>query len=403
MEIDFPRIYRLFPNWAQHDDCESMVPRHIFLIRVYTEFYMGFMDGVGDTYHLFQNTINVVARNPAILKPSWRQLIIAGILYFLLALSVVGFFWGGGSTLSIIPLLVLILILLLLFLFPFISIYYRAAQSWMVYQTFTGKTSSFEDGIMRARQNKGDIITIGIFDFILSALANRLKSGVGKGGWVSMLLNILLFIAGKAIEEGWDLIGHYLLPASIIEDKNVLQVLPTIPNIRKNVPGALAGTFAIDFVGDVARGSINGLFLLLVILAVIVGFVFNNWILLPFIIILMIGFNLFAGIAIDTVKTIYFTLFYVSVTRPMSIPPALRKEITSYLNFPGSVNTSMSGATVPSAPMSAEQKKNALDQIQPSIAQYREQGYSNTEITQFLVQAGWPKDIIAKALKKGKK
>ena len=64
-----------------------------------------------------------------------------------------------------------------------------------------------------------------MFDILLRALANKLKQGTRKDGlWI--ILDIIMKIAGKVVEEGWDLIGHYLLPASIIKEQSVMEALP---------------------------------------------------------------------------------------------------------------------------------------------------------------------------------
>jgi len=291
---------------------------------------MGFFESINDTLQLLKNTFVVMGRNPAIMKPTLIQILLGSIFYLFVIGSLVVTLYSSG-TIKLIAISVFIFSLMLLLpLFPFIKMYYRAAQSWIVYNVFIGKKVSYEDGLKRANQNKGDIFVLGVFDILFSALTKRLKAGTGRGGlWV--LVNIVMWIIGKAIEEGWDLLGHYLLPATIIEEKNVGEVLPRINDIRKNVPGALAGTFAIDFAGDAVAGYITAFMILFLIVGVIVGILYNTWLPAIIIFVLIIGINFIIKILIDMVKTVYFTLFYMSITMPKRIVLQYRKEVTHYL------------------------------------------------------------------------
>ena len=244
----------------------------------------------------------------------------------------IGIFLIGGDAKTYAFLALILFLILLIPIFPFIKIYYRSAQIWITYNTFTGKNVTYQDGLERAKENKGDIFLFGLFDIILTALARQLKQGTRKGG-LYILLNILMWIIGEIIEEGWDLIGHYLLPAAIIQDKNVKEVLPEVKNIKNNVPGALTGVFGFDFVGDLARGYINGLFFIFIILGTAIWFFLHSGIPLAVIVILLVGFNIIAKIFIDMIKTVYFTLFYMSIVMPNKINSAYRKEVTNYLLY----------------------------------------------------------------------
>lgn len=229
-------------------------------------------------------------------------------------------------------LLVILSFLFMLFVFPFVKMYYRAAQCWIVYHT-SGNNISYKEGLSRARQNKWDIFILGLWDILLNALAKKLKdsSRTQRVGFLGLIFSIILLLLGKAVEEGWDLAGHYLLPASIIQEQNVGQALPELKNIKKNVPGALAGVFGFDFTGDAVKGAINFFGLVLVIIGFAVFFINNTVIPLIVIILFLMGVNLFLGIFVDMLKTVYFTLFYVSITMPAKILPEYRDEVTHYL------------------------------------------------------------------------
>jgi hypothetical protein len=217
---------------------------------------MGFFDNINDTIQLAKNTFVVLGKNTDALKPTFTQIKLGLSFYILFLVSIAMLYYTTGITQTIAVYAIILFFFLAIPLFPFIKMYYKASQSWIVYNTFTGKNVSYKDGLARAGKNKGDIITLGIFDILFSALSQRLKSGTGRGG-AFVIVNVILWIFGKTVEEGWDLIGHYLLPASIIQEKNVGEVLPEINSIKNNVPGVLAGVFGFDFAGDIVKGLLQ--------------------------------------------------------------------------------------------------------------------------------------------------
>ena len=293
---------------------------------------MGFYSALRDTWSLTKDTFKVIGRDRAILKPTIAQIRLSMLFFLFLILSGGAFLFTRGGV-RIVFLAVFLFFLMLIFpLFPFIKMYYRAAQCWMVYHVFTGKEVSYKDGLKRARKNKGDIFILGLFDIILTALARKLKGGMNSGG-AGILLGILRWILGKGVEEGWDLIGHFLLPAAIIEDKNVMQVLPEIKNIRKNVPAVLGGVFGFDFVGDMVRGYVTLFIVVFSLLGMFIGIYMRSWALFIILLLLLIAVNVIIRIFIDMVKTIYFTLFYTAVTMPRNLPPEYRKGIMHYLLY----------------------------------------------------------------------
>jgi hypothetical protein len=384
---------------------------------------MGLFSALGDTVQLLKNTFVIIHRNPEIFKPTARQ-VLWGVFPFVLVLGVVGMLFAGlldlGSVLSLFYLGGMAVIFYWILLFPLIKIYYRASQVWIVYQTFTGKKVTFRDGIKRARKNKGDILIFGIVEIIISQIVGRMKRGTGKGGlWV--IVNIIMGAVGFVIEEGWDLISHYLLPAAIIEEKTALEVVPEIKKLKENVPAALAGTFAIDFVGD----SILGIFILFIILSFIFGIilsvVFQNVLIFVFIFLGIIAFLIIFKTLVDMVKTVYFTLFYAAVAHPMAILPEYRDEVTSYLKYEpanskkkiGQIFSSVAVAkpadTSPKKPeepptdQELEQIARKVAMLIPYVRQYRRQGYSDKEIKGFLKQNNWPDIVVENALEEGGK
>ncbi len=291
---------------------------------------MAFFDALKDTVQLVKNTFTVLGKNPAILKPTIKQAWIVGIALLVILAGVA----AVASKYSIFPAIgVAVLVacfIFLAFVLPFIKIHYKAAQCWMVYRTFAGQPVTYEEGLQRAKVNRKDVFVLGVFDILLRLIASQLKQGTRKSGLLGVITNIIMKIAGKIVEEGWDLIGHYLLPAAIIKEQTVREALPEIKNIRKNVPGALVGVFGFDFVGDLIGKYLVIALLPLIFLVVILGAKFG-WVPYAIFMVFTVLLIVAVDVVLDMVKIIYFTLFYMSITIPDKISKQYRSEVTNYL------------------------------------------------------------------------
>jgi len=188
------------------------------------------------------------------------------------------------------------------------------------------------------------------------------------------------------------LVGHFLLPGSIIPEKTVGEAISDIKEIRNNVPGALVGVFGIDFVGDMVRGYIIGIAMLLII-GVGGGLYLatNSLVGVGIGVILALILYFVAGIFISMIKTVYFTIFYIAVTMPEEIPEEDREEVTHYLT---SVSGEMAGT-----PKSEQQFIDPKSrQLIPVVQQYMSQGCTDDEISSLLVEKGWSEEIVRKAI-----
>ncbi len=287
------------------------------------------MNTIKDTLNLFKNTVEIVGKNKDILKPTWAQAKI-GALFFVLLIGSLGLLFVPGLR-GVGQLGIVIMLFVLMILFPFIEVKFKAAQSWIVYQTFIGKESTYKDGLDRARKNKGDIFVLGVLDILMTYLSRQLKNKSNSG--VGMIFKILLAAIAKAIEEGWDLVGNFLLPASIVTEKTIGEAAKDLKNLKNNVPGALAGVFGIDFVGNALKSIVSGIFIVGIIIGAALLYFTGTWFPLVVLILLLMGFNLAVNIAVEMIKVVYFTLFYVSISMPEKIPENLKAEIVSYLNY----------------------------------------------------------------------
>jgi hypothetical protein len=286
---------------------------------------MAFVQTVEDTWGLLKNTFVIISKNPQILRPTWSLVKFALLFYVCVLLGLVLLLFGFAA-LGLA--LVLLGLFMLIVFFPFFKVHRNAAQTWMVYKTFTGKQVSYVAGKARAKQNTGDIFFLGLMDIIFGVFARKLKNGAeGRSGFFS----VLAFFMGKLLEEGWDLVSHFILPAAIIKEQSIRKAIPELKTLKHNVPATLTGMFALDFAGDLAVRIINGILILFFFLGVFFGVFIGSWIPVVVMLVLLIGFNLLAKIFLDMLKTVYFTLFYVAVAMPKEVPKEYRDEVLRYL------------------------------------------------------------------------
>jgi hypothetical protein len=332
-----------------------------------------------DTLGLLKSTFTIIRQNKAILKPTLVQAYIAAGLGFVLLASLIGLIVGAWE-LSL-PFLVFSM-LVFICIFPFIKTFFRAAQVWLVYTTYSGEPVPYREGISRARANIRDILTLGALDIVLTAFSRHLKNG--QKGIFGAIRNLL----GKLLEDGWDLANHFLLPASIIREKRAMEVAKELKYIRNNIPAALAGVFGLDFAGDFVVGIFNSLLFVIVFVSALVSALISSW--WPVLIALSLAVLLNAAfrILIDMIKTIYFTLFYMAVALPMHISEHSRAQVTRFLLH----------QQVEPEDLSTHKKEDYVRQLLPYIAQYKAQGYSEDEIVSFLLQYGWQEELVRQAL-----
>ncbi len=290
-----------------------------------------FKDTLRDTLQLLKSTFTVIKTNPDILKPTVAQIVVGIIIAILFAAFIVGFIMPDERVRVISTFAIILFPIILLVLLPFIFTYYRAAQCWIVYKTFAGKDVTYKEGIRRARQNAWDIVAIGALSILFSLAAGAVR-GKGRQGGLGVLIKIALHAFARVIEEIWDLLGNYLLPAAIIPEKHVGEAFADIKHMKNNIPAALVGVFGIDFVTSIVLGPLIFLmFFAAIAIGILCAVLFNN----PYIIGVLLFLALIAAVVLSVgtsmLKTIYFTLFYLSVAMPESISKEYRRDVTNYL------------------------------------------------------------------------
>jgi len=293
----------------------------------------------------------------------------------------------------------LVLVISLLILTPFKFFYnvrQKADQSWIVYNTLCGKDISYNGAHNHTSVEKGKLRLIAFVDILMKYVGNQRGQ---KKGIFGLLVNLFL----TALVEIWDLLSHYMLPAVVIEQRSLKELVPQLKALRYNVPATLAGVFGIDFVGNVIGMILAPIYLIFLAISVGIGYLISlfteatvitignfsfSWvpILIMMYIIMILGGIL--KIFVESIKVIYFTIFYTSITRPMVITPSIRNEVTNYLLMKKS-------DFVPNTQPPASQQYTT--QLASYISQYLNSGYNAQQIQQFLVSKGYSETEIQKA------
>ena len=298
-----------------------------------------FTDRLKDTGFLLKNSFKVVGKDRDIIKPTIHMVILSVILTTMFFGVFLSFFTGRYVGWGIIVLVFLIFILT-----PFKFFYYirqKADQSWIVYNTITGKDISYRDAHAHTKLEKSSLRKIALIEILMKYVGSQRSE---KGGIGAALINLFL----AALVEIWDLLSHYMIPAVVVEQKPLKELIPQIKSLRNNVPATLVGVFGIDFVGNVIGIVLFPIYLLTLAIGAGIGYLLTSsmpntvstirgfsfsWVpvFIAFYIMCVIGAII--RIIVESTKVIYFTIFYTALTKPKNITPDMREELTHYLRL----------------------------------------------------------------------
>ncbi len=239
----------------------------------------------------------------------------------------------------------------LMFLYKYFFYNYREmAQSWLVYETICGRDRSYADAKQAAKERKSGVRKLAGLDILMAYLMSK-RSGDSKS-WTDWLVN--LFLTG--LEEVWDLVNHYMLPAIAIDRLTLTDGVKKMKELRNQVPETLTGVFGIDFIGRIIGQVTGGMYFVLILLAGGImyfggealpeafAFTFQENPLgrsplvlnmLPLLIGLYVAkiFGVAFERTVTSVKVIYFTIFYTQITHRDRIADELQPELVSFLRM----------------------------------------------------------------------
>ena len=284
---------------------------------------------------LFAAMIQIVGKDRGILRPTYSMMVFSAIriscfcLPTLLFMEGV-FFWG---------ILLLLLFFILSIYKPFFVVKRKALQSVLVSQVVTGQASDFAAAKKEYKQVSGRMFLVGLADYFVE------KGTAGAGQKRGFLMRMLFSV----LEEVWDALKNFMIPAVVIEKKSLKESVSDLKVLKSRLPETLVGVLAFDFVGSFLLGSLLPVFFILLLLGGLAGlglpFIMDflivfpigetafSFALLPFLasfyLIFLVG-SVFSVLAVS-VKTAYFTIFYLIIQHPEKIDAALAPKIADFI------------------------------------------------------------------------
>lgn len=380
-----------------------------------------------DTVGLVKQTFAVFGRDADLVKPVVGMVVYETIAWLALL---------GGMTLIVFgvqgtgPIGIGVLALLVGLAMRPVAFFYLAGQrgklSALAYDVVRGDDATIPKAKKRVSHVRGSLFTVGLVDWLVSVAKNRAGN---QGGIVGAIMSILV----AALAEVWDLVSNFLLPAVVIEQKGAMSVVKELRELKRNVPAAIVGVLGFDAFGTLVRWAVSGVLLLLIgigIVAPILLFGFGPLTLaITLVVVLLIALvSAFISQAVIGAKSVYFTLFYVALTRPHEIAPSISKDITALL--PAEVRASaekaagaapMAQARTPQADpaqRSAQQAQNAQlgpaapgpdpaggsapSELVRAVRMMRERHGTDEQIRTFLASKGFTDEQIEAALREAR-
>lgn len=298
-----------------------------------------FQEKLKNTLYLLKYSFVIIGKNTGIIRPTVYLSLLSLLMASLFFGALLCFFSGTGVVAGVIALVILLLLLVPLRFF--IRTFLKAIQSWMSYRTITGQPVLYPEARRHTMKRSSGLIFLGFVDMMV-AVANSQKGK--KEGGIGVISGLFL----SALTEVWDLLNHYMIPAVVVEGKPLKESLPEIKSIRDNVPGTLMGVFGVDFAGDMLRGMMFLPYLLVLAIGAGLGYLFGpafpslSWPVgghaicwLPPLVALYLNCSI-GGVlkaCAESVKAIYFTIFYTFIMHGDKVPEEYRDQLIGYLRM----------------------------------------------------------------------
>lgn len=300
---------------------------------------------------LLKNTVTIIGRDTGIVGPWRRAAVYAAVMVtlFFAAIFAIAVDRGGLGTL-------LLVVALLMFVYKyFFYVRQDMAQSWLVAESVRGRKASLADARKRVGGLRGRVWVLGwcalLFAYIGSKAAQESK------GIKGLIVKVTLW----ALTEVWDLARHFLTPAVTVDDCSLKEGVGKMKDLRHAVPETLVGVFGIDIAGGAAGTLITPVYTVLIVLAIGAGLLVGDsfaafhfgdlgemfsdsppawldgrhfsW--LPLLVALWLCKLLGAVLqrVVESLKNIYFTLFYMRLAHAEEIAPELQGELEGFLKM----------------------------------------------------------------------
>ncbi len=282
---------------------------------------------------LFSSITKIVQKDTWILKPTYSML-----FFSIIELSFI--FWGiilFIEKMQLLWILIIVFALVLKIYKHFFFVKSKAIQSILLHQVIIKNTSNLSEAKVLYKTISNKMFFIWLIDyFIKNWTENSNKSGTIKK---------LLF---SALEEIWDLLKNFMIPFVAIEKKPLQESIEDLKNFKSRVPEIVIGVLWFDFVWTFLLAALSPIFIIVLIIFWILSYA------LPFIItistvpvgsenisisIILWGFYVMGLISsiiyvlADSVKTIYFTIFYMMIQHPDQINKDIAPKLIEFIEM----------------------------------------------------------------------
>lgn len=284
---------------------------------------------------LFFAISKIVKKDTGVLKPTYSM-----VLFSFLKTTL--FFTAIILIIEDISIGIGILLIFLWLLFGIYKYFFfvkrKALQSILLHQTIINGNSNLQNAKEGYKDISGKMFFVGLADFFVE------KGTKGNLQDRNFIIRILFSI----LEEVWDLLKNFMIPVVAIEKKSIKEAVEDLKILKSRVPEILLGVLGFDFVGSFLIGALFPIFVIILFLtagvsygipffADIVSFNANNF---EFSISAII-FGIYTIVLISTivsvlavsVKTVYFTIFYMIIKHPDQINEEIAPKLVEFIEM----------------------------------------------------------------------
>lgn len=282
---------------------------------------------------LFSAITKIVSKDTWILKPTYSMWI-----FGIISLTCI-FGWILSFTESKAPFGIIFIIIGLCFKIyeHFFFVKEKTLQSILIHQTITGENSNITQAKEAYKSISGKIFFVWLADYFISTWS--------KNSEKSSTLKKIIF---SALEEVWDLLKNFMIPVIAIEKKWLQNSIDDLKTFKWRVPEFLLGVLWFDFIGGIIIAALWPIFLIILLVSWLLSYS------LPFImdintvsiwstniafsaiivwIYIMAILSNTVKILADSVKTIYFTIFYIMIQHPDKIKKEMIPQIIEFIEM----------------------------------------------------------------------
>lgn len=250
-------------------------------------------------FSFIKESFSLIGKDADVIKPSFYSIFVG--VFFTIFSVIIMLFLESGLNLGNIFYLLAFLILLGNY---FISYFFTGMTAFLVYDYFKDGDATISEAWAATKKNMFTILYLAIISAIVNIIlgvlrgkAQRGQGAIGVGGLSGMILGF--------IEKAWTVGTHFMIPAIVIEDRELGSAVErTTQIIKRNL-------LPIG-VGEIAVGLVTGILSFIgIIIAIFIGFSLVN-IAGPIIALLLAAILIVIVIALSMyVTTAYHTCLFL--------------------------------------------------------------------------------------------